>query len=644
MLSWIQKSFALFALVAAQIAYAATPIGWHDSADTNGVGGWACDPDNFGLSIQVDVYDQFGYVGSTVANASRPDVGAAGVCAGTSNHGFNFPFSQSTRNLRDNQTHTFYAYGLDLSGGDFLLSGSPKSVFMPGDTPAYGFLDVANASGAAGWTCDPDNTNASLTVVIQDQFGVIGTTVANAYRPDLSGVCPGNVFHGFNFSWSQATRNIRDGQSHTISVFGVDSETGQQIQLGSSPQTITVPITGGALQALAAPSCGVSFSTGEQYLEPAGQGPGTNGILKDQWFMLARWQGMNEFDFVNNPVSYDVGRFTGVHGGVQRGVSPERSDGTAAVQSNCTTSGMLINTWSIPHRPVTGGWANDMLGYSFSADVRPFVSGGTDTYLVLKANLAVPAYVPARNTSRVPPGNQPAVAVQLGLFTYLRDKRPDHAAAPPIVVLAMSHASNIDSGWMGSTGFDYAANGTSEKDSTNQAKSRFPNWYLATPFNESGVCFVSAPITPSQSTFITAMPDNQGQYIGSTMQPIFAIEPGTGVIVGDPNAPMKLYSVAITQANLGQIVGQINATCPLAPAGGYSFVGADWAIEYAGVIAETPVITDEIISSTDGGNYDVSRSSWGGNPAGPTPYGDTSKDQVAFAVRIDSPAIYRFIP
>src|SRR5258708_2751161 len=120
---------------------------------------------------------------------------------------------------------------------------------------------------------------------------------------------------------------------------------------------VTLSAIAGTFETIKDPSCISSpeFSTGEQYNDS------NNGILYDQWFMLARWQA-NEPDFVSNSVSYDVGTFTALHSApYQRGVAPENSNGTSAVQLSCYDGGMLINSWSTPPRPVVGGGYNDMI-------------------------------------------------------------------------------------------------------------------------------------------------------------------------------------------------------------------------------------------------------------------------------------------
>jgi len=216
-------------------------FGWHDFTSTAGVAGWTCDPANFAAIISIRVQDQFGLVGIGSAGDFRGDVGNAGVCGGTSSHGFNYPFSSSSRNLRDGQTHQFSVYGIGIDGSATLLSGSPQSLFMSADVAAYGWEDAATSDFVYGWTCDTDNVNASLAIRISDQSGVIGFGTASIPRGDLVNVCPGNVNHGYQFFWTQAQRNVRDNQFHQITVEAQDAETGLWIALSGSPQTTFIP-------------------------------------------------------------------------------------------------------------------------------------------------------------------------------------------------------------------------------------------------------------------------------------------------------------------------------------------------------------------------------------------------------------------
>ena len=105
---------------------------------------------------------------------------------------------------------------------------------------------------------------------------------------------------------------------------------------------------------------------------------------------------------------------------------------------------------------------------------------------------------------------------------------------------------------------------------------------------------------------------------------------------------MPFWRAHITPTNLTNAVMDINnvvcSSCPPKPPGGYSTTPANWVLEYAGVIAEARLVSDEARNS-----YDPSRTNWGGHPYGPTPYNDTTKDQVSLGVRLWAPGIYRYV-
>ena len=385
----------------------------------------------------------------------------------------------------------------------------------------------------------------------------------------------------------------------------------------------------GYFEAIKDPSCVNSsfmasnmFSTGEQYMDS------NNGILMDRWSMLARWQGMNESNFMSNSVVYNVGIWTGLNNApYQRGVAPEDSSGTAAVQLDCYYSGMLINTWSVPHRPIVGGAYNDMFGYAFSEQnqVSPFVNQyGAPSDLVLQSNISVPLFSPSHNTLDANGQTYP-IAGEVGFYAYLRDTA--NPSYPPIVILAMTHMSTYTAGFAANNkvpGFDYSA------ADTNAAKSGpFSNWFQNTPWNGQGIWFVSAPINSAHTRWVTTV-TTEAQ-LTSAMQPRY-----------DLSQPMPFWRAHITPTNLTNAVMDINnvvcSSCPPKPPGGYSTTPANWVLEYAGVIAEARLVSDEARNS-----YDPSRTNWGGHPYGPTPYNDTTKDQVSLGVRLWAPGIYRYV-
>lgn len=365
------------------------------------------------------------------------------------------------------------------------------------------------------------------------------------------------------------------------------------------------------------------YATGEQYMEGYPQ----NGVLPDTWGMLVRWQGPN---FVNNSVSYDVGQFTGLHNAWQRGVQPERSDGTAAVQLSCYDVGMLINTWTVPHRPIVGGGYNDMWGRSFnSTDVRPFVENGVGTDLVLQGNIAVPLFGATHNLHKSD-GSEYVISGQLGFYAYLRDTT--HPTYPPIVVLAMTHVSGtLDPTWMqhGGVGYDYGS------QQNINASNEYPNWYPGGR-TDAGIWYVAAPIsTQNDQRYLTI------HYTEATLE--------TGMVPHyDLNTSMPFWRAHISPTNVTNIVNDINAKactsgdCPARPAGGYSTTPGDWRLEYAGVIAENALVSEDT-SWNDVSRYDTDPNNWVGFITTPM-YSDYGKDQVSMGVHLYGVGIYRYLP
>lgn len=395
-------------------------------------------------------------------------------------------------------------------------------------------------------------------------------------------------------------------------------------------ETIKDPSCIGAAQAPG------SFSAGEQYRDS------NNGILLDKWFMLSRWQA-DESDFVSNSVAYNIGAWTGLTAPYQRGVNPESSAGSPGVQLSCYDSGMLINTWGTPHRPVVGGGYNDMIGYAFSTSQRPtpFIKNSFPTDLVLQADVAVPLWNKWNNT-HPSPGQNYGIAGQVGLYAYLKDL--SNPSYPPIVVAAMTHMTNLlDTAAPPGTGVGqrehYRYRGLVSYDysgaMTNAARTGAQSyWFTSTPANGSGIWFVSAPISSMNDQRYVTRNYSVGDLLADQST------------VYNTSTPLTFWRAHITRTNMQNIVTDINAeavaavaagcsTCPPAPPSGYSTNPNNWVLEYAGVISEVTLASPQ---------YDASRTSWGGDPAGPTPYNDTSKDQAVIGVHVYAPGIYRYYP
>ncbi len=398
----------------------------------------------------------------------------------------------------------------------------------------------------------------------------------------------------------------------------------------------------GTFEAIKEPSClNPAFSwngwtVGEQYRDP------NNGLAAFQgtWSMLARWQGN---DFVSSPVSYDMGRWTGLHVQNQRGYQPETAAGSPGVQVNCLDSGMLINTWAAPHRPIVGGGYNDMWGYTWPAGSRPrpFWKNNAPTDLILQANVGINLFRPTSPQDNHQAANTSVASAQAAFFAYVRDTA--HPDLPPIALLAtthdsrFAHPSNFDTGGVnvwerdGFASFDYS------NYDTQTAVSQYPAFFAPGQTGE-GVWFTSAVISKSNN--------NQNPFVsiyytdGELLSSMAPVDNG-----GAP--PLPFFRAHISAANLVNSVQAIKSKpCPAPrgcpnrvsayPGGAYSENPADYEVEYAGFIAETTLRNP----ATDGPdtNYHA------GLEDGQWTPNDITKNQVSFGLRAYAFGVYRGIP
>ena len=111
-----------------------TPIGYLDSAvgdvDSIYVKGWAYDPDTTSKALEIKIYVDGEYIGSTVADKERTDVDK--VCGCGPNHGYEATFEYD---VEEDGTHKVEAYAVntDTSGKNTLLTNSPKEVLVKAD-------------------------------------------------------------------------------------------------------------------------------------------------------------------------------------------------------------------------------------------------------------------------------------------------------------------------------------------------------------------------------------------------------------------------------------------------------------------------------------------------------------------------------
>jgi len=339
------------------------------------------------------------------------------------------------------------------------------------------------------------------------------------------------------------------------------------------------------------------FTTGQQYVDPS------NGVLKDRWSMLVRWQGnpsVGNTQWVSDSLSYNLGTYTGYtpplpYSAWERGYQPEsQASATPGVELHGCDAGMLLNSWQTPHAglPVVGGGFNDMYGYAWSNPPYAFKALKTNpsgvfywvsSDLVLQGKLAVPqigAYrgVLTNGTWQWSNANirQSWTYGTIGysLFAYIVDTT--HPNLHPIAILATAYINGSQTSdvacanWsFGNIAFDYAP--------------------PVSPNGTFGVWFASVPFCTTD---------------------ISTADPTSAASTVDTSANLAFYRIHITPGNLTAIVNRINGlhcgggtgqgTCKeqgvenppdcvpgsTCPANGYSTDPSVYKVQYVGVLGE----------------------------------------------------------
>jgi hypothetical protein len=134
LLTWAPKSFTVpISTGGGTVTNSNTnkPVGYLEGlVESSIISGWAADKDDVTRPIDVHFYVDGAagagglYIGSVTANRSRQDVLVNAGIAG--NHGFHFQIPPA---YQDGKTHSYYAYGIDLTSiaNNTLLSWAPKS-------------------------------------------------------------------------------------------------------------------------------------------------------------------------------------------------------------------------------------------------------------------------------------------------------------------------------------------------------------------------------------------------------------------------------------------------------------------------------------------------------------------------------------
>jgi hypothetical protein len=223
------------------------PDGSHDASAGNQnqfsclAEGWATDPDDRSIDLNVRILSDDGEVAQVVADVFRQDLADVGVCPdGTCSFSVNLwgLISPDTDHLitvqaQDAQTGEWANVGdtpktLNCSEVNVLPEGFHESHFEGSQNQFSCF--------AVGWAADPDDRSADLNIRIFSDNIEVAQTVANIFRQDLydAGVCQDGTC---NFSvdlWGL----IAPGVDHSITVHAQDAQTGEWVDLSTTPRTL----------------------------------------------------------------------------------------------------------------------------------------------------------------------------------------------------------------------------------------------------------------------------------------------------------------------------------------------------------------------------------------------------------------------
>ena len=204
--------------------------GFHDSADCNGIAGWAWDKKQPNATINVDVYVDNDNFSSIVAPANQFRQDLLNVGKGNGFHAFAF---STPSFLKDGHPHSLR---VRISNTLVDLGNTPRTINCSSNPgPAWeGYHDGADCNSIFGWLWDSNRPNTVVSVDIYSDNKLIATVAADQFRQDLANAGKGNGFHAFNFP---TPASLKDGQTHTILVAVHNTD----IPLGNTFRMITCP-------------------------------------------------------------------------------------------------------------------------------------------------------------------------------------------------------------------------------------------------------------------------------------------------------------------------------------------------------------------------------------------------------------------
>jgi hypothetical protein len=202
--------------------------------------GWAADPDDRALDLNIRIFSDGGEVAQTVAGTFRQDLADAGVCQDGTCH-----FSVDLWGLiSPDEDHVITVQAQDAQTGEWVdLSDTPRTlncfeenILPEGYHDGLDGLQTQLSCIAEGWVTDPNDRHIDLTVRILSDGVEVAQTVADAFRQDLSdaGVCPDGTC---SFSVNLASL-ISSDIDHSILVQAQDAQTGEWVDLYNTPKTL----------------------------------------------------------------------------------------------------------------------------------------------------------------------------------------------------------------------------------------------------------------------------------------------------------------------------------------------------------------------------------------------------------------------
>jgi hypothetical protein len=202
--------------------------------------GWAADPDDRVVDLNVRAFSDGVEVAQTVAGAFRQDLEDAGVCQ----DGTCFFSIDLWGLISPDEDHLITVQAQDAQTGKWVdLSTTPRTlncsevnVLPEGYHDGMYGLHHQSSCVALGWTADPNDRNIDLTVRILSDGVEVAQTTASTFRQDLedAGVCPGGTCSFSIDLWDLISHDT----DHSITVQALDAQTAEWADLTETPRTL----------------------------------------------------------------------------------------------------------------------------------------------------------------------------------------------------------------------------------------------------------------------------------------------------------------------------------------------------------------------------------------------------------------------